>query len=87
MHLPLVIGADGRRLAKRHGDTRVDRYLDAGVPVERIVGLLARWCGITTGNEPMTPGEFRDRLDPASIPRDPVVFTPEDDAWLLGRAG
>ena len=27
-HLPLVVGKDGRRLAKRHGDTRIGFYLD-----------------------------------------------------------
>ncbi len=87
MHLPLVIGSDGRRLAKRHGDTRVDRYLDAGVPVEAIVGLIARWSGVATAKDGLlTPEEFRRRLDPASIPRDPVVFTPEDDAWLVGSS-
>ena len=42
-HVPLVLGEDGRRLAKRHGDTRLATYRDAGVPPERIVGLLAGW--------------------------------------------
>ncbi len=85
MHLPLVVGADGRRLAKRHGDTRVDRYFDAGVPADAIVGLISRWSGVPVGRGGlMTAEEFKARLDPASIPRDPVVFTPEDDAWLLG---
>jgi glutamyl-tRNA synthetase len=88
VHLPLVVGADGRRLAKRHGDTRVDRYLDAGVPPEAIVGLIARWSGVPTGPDGMmSASELKDRLDPASIPPNPVVFTPENDAWLLGRAG
>lgn len=91
MHLPLVIGTDGRRLAKRHGDTRVDRYLDApggGVPAEAIIGLIARWSGVPTGADGrMSADEFKRRVDPASIPGDPVVFTPEDDAWLFGSAG
>jgi glutamyl-tRNA synthetase len=44
-HLPLVRGPDGRRLAKRHGDTRLETYRAASVPPERIVNLIARWCG------------------------------------------
>ena len=32
-HLPLVVGEDGRRLAKRHGDTRIGFYRDIGVKV------------------------------------------------------
>lgn len=84
LHLPLVRGPDGRRLAKRHGDTRVARYLDAGVPPERIIGLLAAWSGILPRSAPheMTSREFRDRLDLTRMPRESVVMTPEDDAWL-----
>src|SRR5690606_26344217 len=45
-HLPLVGGPDGRRLAKRHGDSRLTHYRQCGVRPERIVGLLAHWCGL-----------------------------------------
>lgn len=81
-HLPLVRGPDGRRLAKRHGDTRLDRYRAGGVNPGRVVALLARWCGIEPAGARMSAEEFRDRLDLCTMPREPVVFTPEDDAWL-----
>lgn len=81
-HLPLVRGIDGRRLAKRHGDTRLATYRERGVAPERIVGLLARWCGITEASEPMTAADFRDRLDPASLSREDLTFTEDDDRWL-----
>ncbi len=48
-HLPLVVGSDGRRLAKRHGDTRLAYYREQGVPSDRLLALLARWCGIEGG--------------------------------------
>jgi glutamyl-tRNA synthetase len=41
IHVPLVIGDDGRRLAKRHGDTRLATFREAGVSPEKILGLLA----------------------------------------------
>jgi glutamyl-tRNA synthetase len=85
-HLPLVLGTDGRRLAKRHGDTRIDMYRDRGVPREAVVGLIASWSIAGRGREPMKPEEFRTRFDPATMPRKPIVFTPEDDAWLLRHA-
>ncbi|MBL0927850.1 MAG: tRNA glutamyl-Q(34) synthetase GluQRS [Phycisphaerales bacterium] len=85
-HLPLVVGADGRRLAKRHGDSRLDRYHAVGVPPERIIGLAAHWCGITPEPHPMPLAEFVERLDLATMPRLPAVFTPEHDAWLLRRS-
>src|SRR5205823_5686103 len=40
-HVPLVVGPDGRRLAKRHGDTRLSALRAAGVRPEALVGLLA----------------------------------------------
>ncbi len=82
IHLPLVIGPDGRRLAKRHGDTRVVACRDAGVNPERVIGLLASWSGICNAPEPMTAAEFAERFDLATMPRDPAVFTPEHDRWL-----
>lgn len=45
-HLPLVIGPDGKRLAKRHGDSRVETYRRAGVAPEAVIGLIGGWCGI-----------------------------------------
>ncbi len=84
-HLPLVKGEDGRRLAKRHGDTRVARYRDAGVERERLVGLAAWWCGVESSRRAVSPGEFVERFRLDRMSHSPVVFGPEDDAWLFGR--
>lgn len=85
-HLPLVIGTDGKRLAKRHGDTRVDTYRAAGVPREAVIGLVAHWCGLTATRELMTASTFVERLDLSRIPKQPAVFGPEDDTWLRSHA-
>lgn len=84
-HLPLVIGPDGRRLAKRHGDTRVRTYREHGVPAERIVGLLAAWCGIVPRDRPvaMSADEFAAAIGVDRIPRSPITFTTDDHAWLM----
>ncbi len=84
-HLPLVVGPDGRRLAKRHGDTRVDQYRDQGASAERLVGLMAFWCGIQAHREPMSAAEFRDAFDLSTLPREKTTFTHEDDRWLSER--
>ena len=85
-HLPLVVGPDGRRLAKRHGDTRLSWYRGRGVPPARVLALLARWCGMP---EAAPVGDTTDvlhrmltqfRLE--SMPRDAITFTADDDAWL-----
>lgn len=84
LHLPLVRGPDGKRLAKRHGDTRLSTCRAAGATPQRVIGLLASWSGILPRHapEPMDAAEFRDRLDPTRIPRGSVVMTPEDAQWL-----
>ncbi len=80
-HLPLVIGEDGRRLAKRHGDTRLATYRNAGVPAGRIRALLSRWLGIDAGDT-MEPDEIVSRFNLSQVSREPVVFRSDDDRWL-----
>ncbi|HEY8505622.1 MAG TPA: tRNA glutamyl-Q(34) synthetase GluQRS [Gemmataceae bacterium] len=82
-HVPLVVGPDGRRLAKRHGDTRLSALRRAGVPAEALVGLLAWSCGWTDRVEPVAAGDLLPRFRWETIPREPFVLTPE----LLRRIG
>ncbi len=85
-HLPLVRGADGKRLAKRHGDTRLDLCRARGVPAERVLALLARWCGVDAGESARAADLIGAvRLD--TIPRHDITCTPEDEAWLTTGAG
>lgn len=81
-HVPMVLGEDGRRLAKRHGDTRVDEYRQRGVPAERLLGLLAEWCGLGP-RAPLSASEFAERFEIERLPREPIVFHSSDDAWLM----
>ena len=80
-HLPLVTGTDGRRLAKRHGDTRVDFYRSQRVPRDRLLALIGQWCGIGR-SESLSPMVLLNQFRLANIPKGPVVFTSQDDAWL-----
>jgi glutamyl-tRNA synthetase len=86
-HVPLVYGEDGKRLAKRHGDTRVETYRERGVPAEAVIGLVAGWSGLTGGRrERMGAREFAAGFSVDRIPRTAITFTPQDDAWLLSQA-
>jgi len=82
-HVPLVLGSDGRRLAKRHGDTRITAYRQAGVTADRIIGLCAWWSGVCGSREPMDHESFCGAFSLDTLPHRPVHFTPEDHAWLL----
>ena len=82
-HVPLVIGEDGRRLAKRHGDSRLVHYQQQGVSSERVLGLLAEWCGLGPRCE-TSISEWLQRFQIDNLSREPIVFTQADDVWLRG---
>jgi glutamyl-tRNA synthetase len=66
-HVPLVLGPDGARLAKRHGAVTLDE-LDAGAAV--------RWMARTLGLDGAgTAAEMLARFDPAALPREPTRWT------------
>ena len=83
MHVPLVIGPDGRRLAKRHGDTRISLLREKGVPAERLLGLLAWSCGWQSDRSPTTIAQLQQRFDLTTIPHEPFVMTEELWAEVL----
>lgn len=69
-HVPLVVGPDGRRLAKRHGDTRIAAFRAAGWTPGRIVGLLAASCGMGDGS-PCALGDLLPRFSLDAMPHAP----------------
>ncbi len=73
-HVPLVVGADGRRLAKRHGDTTVRRFREEGVPAERVVGWLAASCGLVPAGTRCRPADLVAAFELGRVPRRPVVW-------------
>jgi glutamyl-tRNA synthetase len=82
-HVPLAVGEDGRRLAKRHGDTRLSALRAAGVAPEALVGLLAWSCGWLESPEPVPACDLLPRFRLDAIPPRPFVLTAE----LLRRIG
>ena len=81
-HVPLVVSQEGRRLAKRHGDTRIGSFREAGLPPEKIIGLLAWWCGWAAWGECLTLREVLPRFDMRTLPHAPVVLTQSVKAEL-----
>jgi len=73
-HVPLVVGLDGRRLAKRHGDTRLATLRAQGCSRERLVGLLAWSCGLIPQPAPVSAGALLTAFDLSQVPRKPFVF-------------
>ena len=73
-HVPLVVGRDGKRLAKRHGDTRIATYRELGKSPEEVVGLLASSCGWAAKGERLSLRDLLPRFDLGTIPRTPFMI-------------
>ncbi|HEY2416046.1 MAG TPA: tRNA glutamyl-Q(34) synthetase GluQRS [Pirellulaceae bacterium] len=82
-HVPLVVGPDGRRLAKRHGDTRLSTLRDTGVQPERLIGVLAHSAGLIEHPQSVAAADLATHFDITKISRDKFVFTDEHLKWLL----
>ncbi len=77
MHVPLVLGHDGHRLAKRHGDVTAAAMSRAGTSPSQLVGLLAHSLGLTSASTPISAVDLLSSFDPATIIRTPWTFDDE----------
>lgn len=64
-HVPLVLGPDGRRLAKRHGDVTLREV----APADAVA-----WMGASLGLRGATASDFLEQFDPDALPREPTTF-------------
>jgi len=81
-HVPMILGADGERLSKRHGAVSVMQYRDDGYLPEALVNYLAR-LGWSHGDEEMFSREqLVSWFDLEHISQSPARFNPEKLAWL-----
>ena len=64
-HVPLVLGPDGARLAKRHG----------AVTLREVPAAAARaWMAGSLGLPEVPPDELAGAFDPATVPREPTYW-------------
>lgn len=75
-HVPLVLNADGARLAKRDGAVTLADLAAAGVTADRVRDLLLASLGLPPG--PL--GNALEAFDPAALPREPWVWPGMTDA-------
>jgi glutamyl-tRNA synthetase len=57
-HVGLVLGADGNRLATRHGAVSISSIRDAGRSAEQVIGQLACSLGLTETPSPISAEEL-----------------------------
>ncbi|WP_208028709.1 tRNA glutamyl-Q(34) synthetase GluQRS [Rhabdothermincola sediminis] len=73
-HVPLVLGPDGERLAKRHGAVTLEDLAAAGMTPVTVRSLLAASLGLAEPEEPVTMAELLARFDPSAVPTTAWVF-------------
>ena len=73
-HVPLVLGPDGRRLAKRHGDVTLREVAPGDA-----VAWMARSLGLPPAR---TAAELLPAFDPDSLPREPTTYIKGSDPFI-----
>jgi glutamyl/glutaminyl-tRNA synthetase len=82
-HVPMILGADGERLSKRHGAVSVVQYRDEGYLPEALVNYLALIGWSPGGDEELLPvDELARRFEVDDVGHSAGVFDPEKLAWM-----
>jgi glutamyl-tRNA synthetase len=74
-HVPLVLGDDGQRLAKRHGAVTLAGLRDEGWSTADVVGVLARSLELAGPGERPSLDVLLGRFDPDRLPKAPVTWS------------
>ena len=81
-HVPMILGADGEKLSKRHGAVSVMQYRDDGYLPEALVNYLAR-LGWSHGDEEVFSREqLVEWFDLDHISKSAAQFDPQKLQWL-----
>ena len=81
-HVPMILGADKKRLSKRHGATSVMAYREMGYLPEAMVNYLVR-LGWSFGDEEIfSMDDLIEKFSLDNVGRSAGVFNPDKLLWL-----
>ena len=85
-HVPMILGADGRRLSKRHGATAVGEYESRGILPGALVNFLAL-LGWSPGDdqEVMSVEDLVSRFSMERVLKKSGIFDLKKLDWLSGQ--
>ena len=85
-HLPMILGADGKRMSKRRGARPVEAFRAEGVVPQAMVNFLALlgWSP-GTDEELLSRDELVERFSLERVLRKAAVFDPAKLLWMNGR--
>ena len=81
-HVPMILGADGARLSKRHGAVSVMQYRDEGYLPEALLNYLVRLGWSHGDQEIFSLDEMVELFDTKDINVSASSFNPEKLLWL-----
>ena len=81
-HVPMILGADGEKLSKRHGAVSVMEYPAQGYLPEAMLNYLARLGWSHGDDEIFSMAQFCAWFDLDHLTKSPAQFNPEKLAWL-----
>ena len=85
-HVPMILGADGKKLSKRHGATAVGDYQDQGIFPAAMRNFLALLGWSPGGDrEIMTEPEMISLFSLEAIQSKPAVFDTTKLEWMNGQ--
>lgn len=77
-HVGLVVGLDGRRLAKRDGSVKLATLREQGVDPQDLIGQLAQSCGWSNEAIPSRPSDWIDRFRFETVDEKPWTWAPKE---------
>ena len=85
-HLPLLHGADGKKLSKRHGAASVQEFRDLGYLPEALKNYLALlgW-GAEDDETILSTEELAERFSLERVSKNPARFDHQKLRWMNGR--
>ncbi len=85
-HVPMIHGADGKKLSKRHGATAVGDYQHEGLLPQAMLNFLAL-LGWSTGDdtEIMSLNELISRFDTNHLQKKAAIFDTKKLEWMNGQ--
>ena len=85
-HVPMILGADGKKLSKRHGATAVGDYRHQGLLPGAMLNFLSL-LGWSTGDdiEVMTLAQLIAKFDTSGLQKKAAIFDTKKLEWMNGQ--
>ena len=82
-HISMILGADGKKLSKRHGATSVEEYRDQGYLPDAFVNYLALLGWSLDGETTIVPRDvLASKFSLDHVSKNPATFDPKKLDWI-----